>query len=189
MRISAKQSLQQPKTTSYYRKAQTGLICLMSFFLWAANTACCCRPVNIKVGSATFQSQCAPTMTITVTSAEDGGTGSLRDVIKRANESPGPDVINFNLPNNRLRIALRSSLPPIRNGVTINGFNKSGGMVEINGSGISEAANGLAIVGSDNAVQGLVISGFRGYGVLISRSYSDKASRDTVPVSKRDNKG
>jgi hypothetical protein len=148
---------------------------MLLLLLWVANNACGGRPVTLPVVCIPFQGVLA------VTSVEDSGPGSLREAINKANESPGPSVINFNLPKDRLRIRLRSPLPPIRDAVTINGFNQRGGRVELDGANAGPEANGLTIIGSGNTIQGLVIYSFTSHGVLISgRISGDKAIKNQV---------
>ena len=175
MRISAKRSQRQAKRGLRYQRMQACLIRLLAPLVWVAGNACGGRPVTLPVVCISFQD------VQTVTSSEDGESGSLREAIRKANESPGPGVISFNLPKDRLRIRLRSPLPPIRDAVTINGFNQRGGRVELDGAGAGREANGLTIIGSGNTIQGLVIYNFSGHGVLISGRISGaKAIKNQV---------
>lgn len=144
----------------------------MTFLLWAGNT--CCKS-TIPVSRPTLY---------TVNSNADSGTGSLRNAIDNANRSSGADVINFDLKSDGLRIKLQSPLPPIGNGVTIDGFNKSGGRVELDGAGAGSDANGLKIIGTRNTIKGLVIHSFQGHGILISKEPAANATATVEIVGK-----
>ncbi|MGH9850039.1 MAG: right-handed parallel beta-helix repeat-containing protein [Blastocatellia bacterium] len=161
MQTLTKQSSQETNSALPNQKRRIGILCLVTFSLWSGNA--CCKPTIPGL---------RPTIH-TVGSNADSGPGSLRDAIIKAAQSPGADVINFDLKSDALRIRLQSPLPAIGNGVTIDGFNKSGGRVELDGSqarpDASGPANGLKIIGARNAIKGLVIHSFQGHGILISK--------------------
>ena len=64
--------------------------------------------------------------TFTVTNANDGGLGSLRQAILNANASPGADLIRFNLPTATRTIFVSASLPPITEAAIIDGTTQPG---------------------------------------------------------------
>lgn len=111
--------------------------------------------------------------TFTVTTATDGGAGSLRAAINQANASPGEDVINFNIPGTGTkRIVLASALPVVRGTVTIDGATQPGynnsPLIVLNGKDAG-AANGLEVAaGADNCVvRALVVGNFGKNGIVL----------------------
>jgi hypothetical protein len=107
------------------------------------------------------------------------GDCTLRAAITNANESPGPDTINFNIPGGGARLIILSSpLPTINDvsgGVTIDGYTQPGShpntdplasnaviTVEIGGRGsvINDPVNGFdafKLVSGGNVIRGLAI--------------------------------
>lgn len=72
------------------------------------------------VAGSLLISQAAGAATFTVTTAHDGGIGSLREAITSANSLSGDDTIYFNLPNITLPvITLNSALPNITSNIAI----------------------------------------------------------------------
>ena len=67
-----------------------------------------------------LQAQVADAGTSTVTTLNDGGPGSLRELIGAANAAGTPTTINFN-PAFNGTIVLTSTLPAINNDITIDG--------------------------------------------------------------------
>jgi len=119
----------------------------------------------------------ADAATFTVTSAANGGGGSLRNAITAANLNPGADTIAFNITGAGVhRISLTSALPPITGQITINGYSQSGAsantfangdnaviLIEIDGSAIPTTNTdpvGLLIQGDNSIVRGLSMLGF-----------------------------
>ena len=103
--------------------------------------------------------------TITVTSAADAGTGTLRQALLDAGNG---DTIVFDTavfpPANPVSITLTSEmLPPLAGGVTIN--SSSAGVI-LNGSALA-GGNGLIINTADNIVQGLQIVAFPEHGIFM----------------------
>jgi len=111
----------------------------------------------------------SPTNTYTVTTANDGGPGSLRQAILDANAAPGKDTINFNIGSGAQTILLGSSLPPITDAVIIDGTTQPGfaGFPIINLDGDGGAGDGFRISAGGSLVQGLVISNFSGAGIRL----------------------
>lgn len=113
---------------------------------------------------------------MTVTTTNDSGTGSLRQGILDANASLGFDTISFNIPGSGVHtIDLQSVLPPITDPVTIDGYTQPGAQpntlaqgsnatlrIELNGAGILSfnPVFGLKITGGNSTVRGLVINRF-----------------------------
>jgi hypothetical protein len=114
----------------------------------------------------------------TITTDADSGPNSLRDAIGQANDSPGPDIITFNITdpvystgNGTYRITLDSPLPVITETITIDATTNSGfagtPVVEIYGASIDGSGSGLALEADDSTIQGLELTGFDQHGVEI----------------------
>jgi hypothetical protein len=102
-----------------------------------------------------------------VTTAADGGLGSLRAAIDSANAGPGVTSISFNIPGGGVHtIRPASALPPLNNPAIIDGTTQPGyagsPLIEIDGSLAGPTANGLVITGGSSTVRGLVINRFSG---------------------------
>ena len=127
--------------------------------------------------SASFNVLSAPT-TLTVTSINDSGAGTLRDAIDLA-ESGGcgtPCTINFSTSGN---IVLASSLSTItRSDLTINGYSAPGASPNTNAFGLpsnavitlsvdgaSTVTNGFTITGQNDVIKGLAIKNCTNDGV------------------------
>ena len=96
------------------------------------------------------------------------GVISLREAIDAADDTPGQDAINFNIPGTGVRtIDLVSALPVVRDPIVIDGLTQPGftGMplIELNGSAISD--DGIVLRGGNSIVRGLIINGFGGNGI------------------------
>ncbi|MBL8170742.1 MAG: right-handed parallel beta-helix repeat-containing protein [Acidobacteria bacterium] len=120
-----------------------------------------------------------------VSSNDDNRLDSLRGVINQANQSAGDDVINFDLPPEATRISLTAPLPPIRSGITINGLNKAGGRIELDGTKAGDGAAGLKIIGTRNVIKNVVIHSFSGYGILLAKESASSGNNGLVPVTRR----
>jgi len=125
--------------------------------------------------------------TITVTSTNDSGAGSLRQAIIDGNTSSPPVTINFAISpfdGTVKTITPQSTLPTISNSFTINGFSQSGSSLgenpgtltnnpvllialDGNGGGGGQISTGLifAVAGS---VDGLIVQNFNGVGVSVT---------------------
>ena len=119
--------------------------------------------VTMPVGSP-------PPVTITVTSAADGGPGTLRQALFFAN--PG-DIITFDPevfpPNLPTTITLATGLPELSQGsLTIDASNAG---VILDGSEITdpEFQYGLHILSDSNTIRGLQIRGFPFAGIVLER--------------------
>jgi hypothetical protein len=104
--------------------------------------------------------------TFTVNNTGDSGTGSLRQAILDADNSPGPNVIQFNIASSGVQtIQPASPLPAItNNAVTIDGTtepNYSGRpLIVLDGTNAGSSANGLTITAGSCTVKGLAIGHF-----------------------------
>ncbi len=87
-----------------------------------------------------------PTAVFMVTTVNDSGSGSLRQAITGANNTPGADIIEFNLPANSTITLNGSQLPVITDTLTMDG--STAVSLTINGnnqSRILEIDNGTAV--------------------------------------------
>ncbi len=111
--------------------------------------------------------------TFTVSTTDDTGTGSLRQAITDANNHPGLDTINFNIPGTGVHtISLASDLPTVTDAVLIDGYSQPGSsantsangdnavlLVELHGEGPgANVAIGLHLTNGATTVRGLVIN-------------------------------
>lgn len=126
--------------------------------------------------------------TYTVTNTDNVGPGSLNSAIQDANANPGLDTIDFAITgcSGVCTIQLTTPLPEIDDPVIIDGLTQTGASagdlwagtghvlrVEIDGSSIGSAADGLSISAGGSTVRGLVIHSFGGYAIRLSSSGSN----------------
>ncbi|HSP54977.1 MAG TPA: right-handed parallel beta-helix repeat-containing protein [Dehalococcoidia bacterium] len=117
----------------------------------------------------------------------DDGTGActLRAAIDEANSAEGTSLIAFAIPGDGPHTISPQSadLPPLLNNVTLDGYTQPGSsqntmgpgdgtnavlMVQISGANLGPSANGIAMIGTNSVVRGLVITGFGGSGILLA---------------------
>jgi hypothetical protein len=113
--------------------------------------------------------------TYTVTTLADSGDGSLREAITCCNADPDLDIIIFNISGSGPHvISLLDELPRITDdNVSIDGGPNFD--IEINGSLLSGALNGLIVDGaSDVGISGLIISSFPDDGISIDGAESTR---------------
>lgn len=104
----------------------------------------------------------------------DAAHCNLREAILAANQSGRGGEIRFDLPGFPYRIHPGSALPAMQGLVVLNGASQEGTecpapVVHIDGSRIDPdtPVNGLELLGDDNSVRGLAITGFSGHGVVV----------------------
>ncbi|MBY0585640.1 hypothetical protein K2X85_00580, partial [bacterium] len=101
------------------------------------------------------------------------GPGSLYAAIEAANNTAGPDEIEFNIPGSGIQsIQLSEPLPAILEQVTIDGFsqdpNSGQPSIFLDGSLLGSNANGLVIQGEGSTIRGLAIGNFSGSGIVLN---------------------
>lgn len=134
-----------------------------------------------------YESNVNDAFILSVTSASDSGTGSLRSVIDQANSSPGLNLIQFNIAGSCPRlITLQSPLPEITDSVVINGFSQNGASwntlefgnnsvlcIGIQASELVDVPWGLHVPPTSTAVlkvRGIGFGGFNSGGGLVGPS-------------------
>jgi CSLREA domain-containing protein len=144
----------------------------------------------LVAASLLFASSAHAATTFIVNNTGDPGDGNctaggctLREAITAANETPGVDTIDFDISGSGVKtISPASSLPPITEAVTIDGYTQPGSspntratgaldaniLVELNGSGAGRSS-GIIVLSSDVVVRGLAVNRFFFHGVQISR--------------------
>ncbi len=100
-----------------------------------------------------------------VSNTDDAGPGTLRQALLDANDSPDENRVVFALPGaGPFAIRLRSALPTITSPIIIDGWSQSGSnetpVIELDGSGASNAIDGLVILSGASTVRGLALHGF-----------------------------
>ena len=115
--------------------------------------------------------------TYSVTNLNDADAGSLRQAILDANANPGPDRIDFDLPDGPGMIALRSGALTITDDLTIDGATQPGMIVS------GRATSRVFVISSPISVEiiALTISdGFSSFGGGIYNAGSLTLNRSTV---------
>jgi hypothetical protein len=117
-----------------------------------------------------------------VTNTRDSGAGALRRAIERANAHRGYDAVVFGLRGSGPHtIAPASPLPPITDGLKIQGYSQVGARentravgsdamieVELSGWRARRGADGLVVRAGGSYVTGLAVNGFDGDGIEIN---------------------
>jgi len=116
--------------------------------------------------------------TLTVTSTNDDGTGSLRQALATADASSDADSIVFDIPGaGPHTIRPVSPFPTIHFPVTIDATTQPGyagkPLIELDGSLAGQGAWGFNIQGSPCSVRGFVINRFGGGGILLASAGGD----------------
>ena len=101
---------------------------------------------------------------LTVTSTADALAGSLRQALLDANDAPGENLVQFNLPGAAPhRIALLGALPVITSPLILNGASQPGfagtPVVELDGSGAGRP-DGLIVRAGSSTIRALAWQGF-----------------------------
>ena len=117
----------------------------------------------------------SPAMTFPVTNTNDSGAGSLRQAIIDANANAGVDLITFNIgAGGPQTINLAEGMEPITEAVTLDATTQPGfagnPIIELSGSALAGAEDGLVVSGGGTTIRGLVINLFPGFGIDISGS-------------------
>jgi titin len=112
-----------------------------------------------------------------------GNQCTLRAALQEANDTPGDDIINFNITSASKVIAPASPLPVAMENVTINGYSQSGASpntaatgnnavlkIVLDGINAGAGTNGLVFDSDKGVVKGLVIQRFDGDGVVVNGS-------------------
>jgi hypothetical protein len=116
-----------------------------------------------------------PAATFTVTNTNDSGPGSLRQAILDANENPGVDRIEFQIPGTGVHTIRPTSILPEIFDATVDGYTQPGAspnsqmttddavlLIEIDGSQTPDAGAGYdGLVAQYSTVRGLVINRFQ----------------------------
>jgi hypothetical protein len=114
--------------------------------------------------------QSATARVFTVTSAANGGPGSLREAIELANAGGGRVRIAFAIGSGPATVHLDAPLPPIAFAGVVDGWSQPGytdrPMVEIRGADAT-VGSGLEIVGGGLTARGLAVTGWPEDGILV----------------------
>ncbi|HEV8483615.1 MAG TPA: Calx-beta domain-containing protein, partial [Blastocatellia bacterium] len=116
--------------------------------------------LNLFQGQRALTLLAKPQAFFTVINTNDAGAGSLRQAILDANNSPGADVINFQIGQGTPTISLSSSLPAVTDPVTIDGSTGGASRVELRGPNLGGNQPCLVITAGSSVVRGLVINRF-----------------------------
>lgn len=115
--------------------------------------------------------------TFTVSITNDAGPGSLRAAITNANTTAGPNLIVFNLPEGTRTLSPLTALPPMTNGVIVDGTSQPGysgkPLVELSGAAVAGSASGLRLAISNSVIRGLVLNRWRANGIEINGGRSN----------------
>jgi len=111
--------------------------------------------------------------TFTVDSTADDGEGTLRWAILQVNADTSPSAIRFDIPGTGVRtITLASALAPITRPVVIDARTQPDyagrPLIQLDGSALTLVQNGLVVSGGESTIAGLVVSGFRGTGIVLA---------------------
>jgi len=119
-----------------------------------------------------------------VTSAADTGGGTLRDAITQSNATDGPNTITFAIGSGGVQtITLASALPALTQPVSIFGGSQtsttytSPGIV-LNGAAVT--GDGFDVYGGTSTIEGFIIQGFHGHGVVLATNGSDEVINDAI---------
>jgi uncharacterized repeat protein (TIGR01451 family) len=122
-----------------------------------------------KRASLEFLESRALLATFTVVSNADSGTGTLREAIELANQTPASDTILFTLPAGSETITLDSALPDITNPLLIIGGdpNSDGSRKVAIVAGSNPIQNGLTVLAGGSTIQDVAIGGFQNAAIRL----------------------
>ena len=134
----------------------------------------------------TLSATLAARSTFNVTSTADSGAGSLRQAITDANTNPGADTIQFNIVGSGVQtITPATSLPPISDAVTIDGYTQPGSsantkpvgqgldtVIHIEIAGTAAAGMGLDVRAPNVTIRGLAINRFSQFQIDGNASFN-----------------
>jgi hypothetical protein len=125
--------------------------------------------------------------TITVTTTDDDGAGSLRQAILDANAAGGADIIGFNIaPGGLQTINIATALPDITGTVTIDGTTQPGlagtPIIELNGTLAGFGTPGLKITGGNSVVRGLILNRFGWDAIQIEQGGGNRIEGNFIGV-------
>ena len=128
---------------------------------------------TFNVNSAGDGADCNTSDSVCATSSGGcpNGPCTLRAAMMQANSSAGTDVITFAIGSGPATINPTSFLPILTGPVTIDGTTQPGyagsPIIEIDGTGAGNPANGLTVDGGSSTIRGLVINKFTFRGVEV----------------------
>src|SRR5260370_27979615 len=118
--------------------------------------------------------------TLTVSSAADSGTATLRQAITDSNNQTGPNTILFSLTPNS-SIVLATPLPTITIPVIINGSSAAGApQFVLDGSKLVGAGDGLTVAADNTTIEGLAIINFTGGAGIRLTGNNDSIASDFI---------
>ncbi len=136
---------------------------------------------------------------LSVTTIDDSGPGSLRQAILDANSTAGLDTIEFDIPGTGLHvISLASPLPEVTAPLAIDATTEPDftgvPVIQLNGSLAGSAADGLRVSAGASRISGLAITGFRNGivltvnpGTVVQSNYIGLAPDGVTEAGNREN--
>ena len=131
-------------------------------------------------GLACVEGACEPPPVLTVTSTGDDddlvcdGHCTLREALAVANASPWTTAIHFAIEGEPPFVFTPATpLPEITAPVVLDGTTQAGHegapVIEIDGAGLGDDADGLVVLAGESTLRGLAVTGFGGAGVFMDR--------------------
>ncbi len=123
---------------------------------------------------------CEPFTDRTVTNSDNTGPGSLRWALECAARQEEAVTINFELEEpDSTTIRLETQFHTVGSNTVINGYSQNGDRITVDGSQIADDYSyGLHIKGDSVEVNGLILKGFTGAGILSYYGYEKLLIRD-----------
>lgn len=128
---------------------------------------------SVSLDTSEFSACIQVANALIVSNTSDSGVGSLRQAILDANASAGHSQIVFNIPGAGVQtINLNSALPAITESLEIDGATQPGftgtPLIELNGAGAGNNADGLRIFAGNSTVRSLTINRYEGDGIELN---------------------